>query len=223
MPLADILARQEESKRILTGLSMGDAIYIGGTRYRFVSYDPNRQFGVTLEVMGRYSVLKQVMPTWLANVVDYRIVPVARQRKFTPRKRNQYAFVATDAGRYLSERNDCTVRALSIAVGVDYVTAHEFMKAHGRKDGHGAMLFVYRAWAHNEYRIRSFWEVAGIPWNDPRRERTLGQWLKSGELPERAIVGTRGHVFAVINGTVYDTGRTGARSKVNIVYEVSKL
>lgn len=42
------------------------------------------------------------------------------------------------------EQNDCTVRALAVALDGDYKTAHQACKAHGRKKGRGLNIVHWR-------------------------------------------------------------------------------
>ena len=218
MPLADYLTRIEETKRILADLSKGDAIYTGGRRYVFVSYTPENTFPlVMLSKTGQYEHLIHVRPEFLARDV-FRVVPLAKQRAFAPRKARPLPYVQNDAGSPAEERADCAVRALAIAVDVEYAIAHAFMKQHGRRDGQPTFAagMPYRQWCGNDYRITALDDLT-LP------ERTIGAWIKSGELPARAIVGIKGHVFAVIGGVIHDQFGIGPRSKVNRVYRVDKI
>lgn len=151
-----------------------------------------------------------------------RIVPASKRRKKHTRK--EYAFAASDGGRRLDsfahESNDCTVRALALATGATYAEAHAHMRAHGRKDGHGA--HIGRA-----YRASTLGGMVCHAVNSPDTYRAAGgrryglsvrQWLTSGELPARCILSVHGHVIAVIDGCVSDTFRVGSRRRVNAVY-----
>jgi hypothetical protein len=109
-------------------------------------------------------------------------------------------FFQTDAGRSESKRprqkNDCTVRALSLAVGIPYDRAHDELALAGRKYG---SRFVFDA---NSYdgailRWRSFQAVKGTRRMTPGRfcaEHPTGRW----------IVKTAKHVFAVVGGVILD-------------------
>lgn len=114
------------------------------------------------------------------------------------------------------EANDCTVYALAVCAGIPYADAHAFLASRGRKDGKGM-----RMW---EYHLSNYAGVHGkfVPVTSRIREAinpsawdhiTVGQVLKSSLLPKRCIIGIKGHVFAVIDGMVYETTRQCGSSK----------
>lgn len=70
--------------------------------------------------------------------------------------------LSTEAGK-IGERNDCSVKAISIACGVPYAEVHALLKKLGRKDGQGTSLitskmaitelgFRIRKWSLDEHR-----------------------------------------------------------------------
>lgn len=106
---------------------------------------------------------------------------------------------ATDLER--SETDDCTVRALSIASGVLYDTAHAHMERHGRARGKGC-------------RASTAYRAAGFDYTLNHTNMNLGNLVKSGKLPNRCILAVDRHVCAVVNGTVIDGIEQGSRKRV---------
>lgn len=47
------------------------------------------------------------------------------------------ALAIRDQSAAFGEKNDCTVRAISLAAGISYAEAHALLAAEGRKQGHG--------------------------------------------------------------------------------------
>lgn len=118
-----------------------------------------------------------------------------------------YSTVAN--GDFPTERRDCSVRALAIALGIPYREAHESFRIAGRRHGEGTPL-VISAWVHKRH---------GMETMRPFRP-TLAQFLR--ENPKgRFVVHRRGHAFAIIDGVVHDWERgTGARSRIQNAWRV---
>ena len=113
---------------------------------------------------------------------------------------NIYTFVKTDAGRSNSKRskqkNDCTVRALSLARNIPYDEAYDILAEAGRVCGKG---FHFTAWINVQpWAIRhTFPAVKGERRMNPvsfTKKFTKGTW----------IVKTAKHVFMVRCGVAYD-------------------
>lgn len=108
-----------------------------------------------------------------------------------------------DGGRgdeFKHERNDCTVRALTLLTKMTYAEAHAFARECGRKDQCGARGVLIMEHA------------GGVKQNQYKRP-TFAATLAA--LPRGFFaVFTRGHVFAVIDGKAIDTFAEGARRRV---------
>jgi hypothetical protein len=129
-------------------------------------------------------------------------------------------FKYTDSGSPNWEINDCAVAALSIATGVKYGKAHQYLTASGRKPTKGTPRRItnlaYKTSTLGRYRIKMIYGAGR------RRKRTLGWFLKENRLPKRCIVRIFGHVFAVIDGVIRDHEPQGLGCQVRNVWEVSK-
>lgn len=117
----------------------------------------------------------------------------------------------TDAGRSKSRRPnqkaDCTVRAIAFALGFTYDGAYDLLKSAGRKCSRG---FNIERWVRrNTMPDGSYWRLDRVPYvkdhhatGQAKRFR-LQDFLKS-KPTGTYIVGTAKHVFAVVDGVVYD-------------------
>lgn len=120
-------------------------------------------------------------------------------------------YIKTDAGREAAgfhwEAKDCTVRALALAFGLSYKEAHATMKDHGRHDSSAA-------WGFSILIEKKFGDL--IEWKKQRSElkMTVGRFLKEHPIGTY-ILNINGHVFAVINGMIHDSGpiRKGSHVK----------
>lgn len=114
-------------------------------------------------------------------------------------------FVKTDAGRiekgFPQEKNDCTVRAFSLAKDMPYHEVHKLFALAGRKDGDG----MFQA------QMVPLLERNGFKITFERM--TLGRFLKANPKGNFFVV-KRGHAFAVKNGIVFDMFPIGPRTKV---------
>lgn len=134
-------------------------------------------------------------------------------------------FVLPDGGR---ERNDCSVRAVAIALGKPYPEVHAAFKANGREDRHGTFTCITRAVLcqsganvvelslplHTYSPVDNGWQV---------KYRRTGGWTVASFVRShkrgRYIVRVNGHMFAVLDGVVYDHAG-GSRRQVLEVWEV---
>jgi hypothetical protein len=112
----------------------------------------------------------------------------------------RYQWQPTDAGRSQSRRpkqsNDCTVRAVASAYGLDYDTAYDKLAAAGRKCFDG---FHLGPWLDDQGAEKlSFPAVKGQKRMNPAK--FCAAYPKG-----RFICRTAKHVFAVIDGVVFDT------------------
>lgn len=118
------------------------------------------------------------------------------------------------AQRDASEKSDCTVVALSIAIGVPYDVAHRMLAEAGRHDRRG---FRLSSWLREQrqsticgYKVTA----AKVPW------LTLAQIRR--DFPRgRFIVRKRGHVFAMIDGVILDYN-TGNRTRITDIFHFER-
>lgn len=114
---------------------------------------------------------------------------------------------------FTKEKLDCTVRAVMTAAEIDYPAAHSLLAYAGRKYRHKMNSFktFMNASPLGTYRVREM-KVAAT---------TLNQFIQDhGQ--GRYIVRKRGHVFAVIDGVVYDRFSQAPRVRIKNVWELSK-
>lgn len=115
-----------------------------------------------------------------------------------------YPFVYSDAGRTESKRpkqkNDCTVRAVALALEVPYDRAYDMLKSAGRKSHQG---FHFNEWAQEE--VVNDKRLKWRPFQAVKGQKRMNPVRFSQEFPTgRWIVRTAGHVFAFIDGVGYD-------------------
>lgn len=104
------------------------------------------------------------------------------------------------------DRNDCAVRALSVADGMAYKDAHAAFAAQGRKAGQGTSVSVSR----RVLKIAGFYEVTvvPVPAKFPKRpnhfvQPSIAKFAR--EHKEGAwILHTSSHALALVNGVVHD-------------------
>ena len=117
----------------------------------------------------------------------------------------EYPFNRTDSGRAESKRpkqkNDCTVRALSNVLALDYDQAYEIVKERGRKS-HGRAFFPAPRQNDEVQGSRFVWHSFPAVKGEPRM--SLERFCEEYRVG-RFIVRTAKHVFAVIDGVVWDT------------------
>ena len=111
---------------------------------------------------------------------------------------NVYNDGGRDASGFTFEKNDCCVRALSIALGIEYATAHKQLKDFGRQDSKSTYNFVGFMQKH----------IPSLEFEHRTVNQSLGWSIKSFlkyHPTGTFILRIRHHVFAVINGIAYDT------------------
>lgn len=126
-----------------------------------------------------------------------------------------------------TERNDCTVRALSTACDISYEVAYEKLKQFGRKKGRGV---VFQKFLDN-YEICSgllgdstlriselygkrFTRITGII------PKTINQFLKDYSVGVYLIKSSR-HVSVIKDGVLYD--RIGRNKRIGYIYFVETI
>jgi len=102
-------------------------------------------------------------------------------------------YVSTDCGRSPKEKNDCTVRAVAKCFDLDYEIAHKKLAVLGRKNREG-VNFAGKIAPNLPLELCA--EFVG------RKIRECLPDMKKG----RYIVRVAWHVFAVVDGVVFDTG-----------------
>ncbi len=113
----------------------------------------------------------------------------------------KYPFLYSDGGRSESRRpkqkNDCTVRAVAVALNEPYDTVYEWFKGEGRKCSKG---FHIKDWLAKDGRFEK------IPFPAIKGQKRMNPSKFCGEFKRgKYICRTAKHVFAVIDGVVHDT------------------
>ena len=146
----------------------------------------------------------------------------------------------------MDERNDCAVRAVAVATGVSYQTAHAALRVQGRKDRDGtypcethkavqSLRFqledVTEQYAgKREYRTRKFWSIDrwGYEYEQERTTATRLGPVKTVTTAEKYlpkdrvfIVFVREHVLCVRDGKAQDC-TSGRRHHVKSIYRVTR-
>jgi hypothetical protein len=113
---------------------------------------------------------------------------------------------------FSGERNDCVVRALSIASGLHYATAHEYCAKAGRPRGRG----MYDPQVDRAISLIEGKQVE-MEWSFERR--TFAEFARLNPVG-RFIVLKRGHAVALVDGVYHDMALSicGARSIVRKFY-----
>jgi hypothetical protein len=106
-----------------------------------------------------------------------------------------------------NEANDCTVRALASLIGLTYNQAHEIMRDKAaRTNGFGTMGWL----------TTRAYESVGLTEERFSNRPTFNQFMKSN--PNfTGIIGVRGHVFTVKNGTVYGNWNDADRKRARVI------
>lgn len=125
------------------------------------------------------------------------------------------SFIQADAGRSKSrrpkQRNDCTVRALSIVTSLGYDRAFDLLAASGRKS---SKPFDLEAWARKNLfydgaQDTVYFKLDKMPYIKDHHQAGQAKryriWDFIKDNPKgRFIVSTASHVFAVVDGKAYD-------------------
>lgn len=134
------------------------------------------------------------------------------------------------ASNAMGENNDCSVKALALACGVEYEVAHRAMAAHGRVNGRGARHGeIIKAVAALGFKAehQNYWNfidkypkghrevLRNVTTHHPARFNKV--WADGNTY----LMFTKGHVLTVINGTNHDWTNGRAMRAVSI-YKVTK-
>lgn len=128
------------------------------------------------------------------------------------------------------ETRDCTVKTLAILADLPYGEAHYMLKGLGRKNRRGFLfnprfnartVDLFAALGYNLKPVpASVWTPGPrVPYCCTRRVRTL-RTLPEALPTGRYMVFTRGHVCALVNGTIEDWAHD-KRKHVRYVFEVT--
>lgn len=209
------------SKFDLSDVQIGDALYIGTLRH-VVQGIEHLEKCTRINTILRTSRYVQTYH-WNQTDLEYRVtklIPVDKVRTFKPRKRTTvlmpYVFSANPA-EFSKENRDCAVHAVSHVFGVDYAIAHAELKRLGREDNQGT--FFYQVFPFIQLNGKRLVNMLAKQWYGHRK--TVKQTIESG-LPDRCIVTIRNHVFAVVNGKIYDSSRLHPKAKVETIWVVTE-
>jgi len=105
---------------------------------------------------------------------------------------------------YRDDRN-CTVRAVADALGLHIITAYEFMRACGRKHGHGTQPSLTRR-AYKTIAQHLGYDYVGLSWDEARTDygRTIVSAQRALQPHERVVFAVRGHVIGFHDRTTSD-------------------
>lgn len=135
------------------------------------------------------------------------------------------SYYGEDAPLARNERNDCCVRALTAATGLEYSVIHQYLKTvFGRKDRQGVAGF--------NFKMRRGSDVLGEKYTPFTREELQTSYINHGrEVKRQMTVGTfvkqyptgtyvlavRGHAFCLVDGIVVGgNAEDGKRLKARI-------
>lgn len=123
-------------------------------------------------------------------------------------------FSKTDAGRvvagFVSEDNDCTVRAWSTFFGVPYDRAHDILKKAGRRPNKGMSTVNLKYVLHEHGAVC---QLGNHYPNIRNASITLNQLVKNYPKGKLYCL-KRGHAFTVIDGVVHDLSKIGKKTRV---------
>lgn len=123
-----------------------------------------------------------------------------------------FPFIMSDAGRSESRRakqgNDCAVRAVALACGLPYDQSYDMLAAEGRDCGRGFHFREYIDSLNDGDHAINGYRLTWIPFPAVRGQRRMNPELFARDYAKgRYICRTAKHVYAVIDGAVYDTFR----------------
>ena len=117
----------------------------------------------------------------------------------------EYPFIYSDGGRSISKRpkqkNDCTVRAVADTFGLSYDEVYDNFKLNGRQCSKG---FNFSWWLLSSSIAGGRVDKMSFPATKGQRRMNPSTFCKQYN-KGKYICRTAKHVFAVIDGIVYDT------------------
>ena len=126
------------------------------------------------------------------------------------------------------ETNDCSVKAVAIATGVNYETAHGKCALRGRSYrkglSAGAIGHAVRDLGFVVDKVESKHKMSPTLWRQKySSSMTIGAMQRAGIIPKRGVylVFTRSHVLCVRAGQIHDW-TDGRRHRITSVYHVRR-
>ena len=126
------------------------------------------------------------------------------------------------------ETNDCSVKAVAIATGVNYETAHGKCALRGRSYRKGLsesrMLRAVKDLDFVTEPVKNNHKMSPTLWRQKySSSMTIGAMQRAGVIPKRGvyIVFTRSHVLCVRAGQIHDW-TDGRRHRITSVYHVRR-
>ena len=124
-----------------------------------------------------------------------------------------YVFMDADSPSY--ERNDCTVRTLAITTKTPYLRAFAILSNAGRKRNRG--FYIQKFLKTNKRVCGHFFKK--LSFRNPITVNKFVQRYPTGTY----YVLIRGHVFAIMNGTVYDTIEPKPGQRIKMAWRVEQI
>lgn len=125
------------------------------------------------------------------------------------------AYFHDDGGRSQSKRkrqtNDCTVRAIAIAMGRDYDEVYDALAARGRRSGRKFKVDVYL----EEIGLKK----TTFPAQAGQRRYHVDDFIRDHQ-NGTYIVKVAKHVFAVIDGVMHDTSMARSSKTVYAAWQI---
>lgn len=130
----------------------------------------------------------------------------------------------------MGEKNDCSVKAVALACGVDYEVAHRAMAARGRENGRGAYTYDIRhavaSLGYDSQRVRIEDFISQYPkgHRDVLRNVTTHHPARFNKVwadGNTYMMFTQHHVLTIINGTNHDWTNGRALRAIS-VYKITK-
>lgn len=125
----------------------------------------------------------------------------------------------SDGGRqafgYESEKNDCSVVALTHALNVTYDVAYKMLDGAGRRKNKGWYVIEFFkycgfvGWTHKEFKF-------------PRGQRMTEEEFAEAHPKGRWLIYTEGHLTALVDGVIYDNRPKPPRGKVQIAWKMTQ-
>lgn len=118
--------------------------------------------------------------------------------------------------RHTQERNDCTVRTLSLVTGLSYEKAYEILEYYGRRPNRGFhwdfIMQVLKQDFKKEFELYSQSNIENGRYKKYYTVKDLTTLPKFKKGSYAILV--REHVFSMIDGVIVDTFRHGKKRKV---------
>lgn len=136
-------------------------------------------------------------------------------------------FIQANPRAYSYESNDCTVRATTLAMGLDYIEVHKKFTSAGRKERRGVTLHVMeKALSLITGKSKRFSMGYEAIKNRHPYDFAYPSFAKFAKLHPKGkfIVIKRGHAVALINGVWYDAhaDQVGSRCIVKAYYQIEE-